>query len=172
MDVIVFLCVSLGSSTATFMTVYVVEAHTHVQRLVSVVKMATVFEGCTIEEQRSVVRFFCGQKDSMQKMFINKCVLFTVGSKAVQPSCKPFADDERMKRRCRSGWDNSQNWLLCCGLRPTGKAMGQIYQCWWRICREINVFILVSNITCFTFYIHMWPIYWLSTIPVSFKWNK
>jgi hypothetical protein len=29
--------------------------------------------------------------------------------------------------------------LLCCGFRRTGKAMGQVYQCWW-ICREINVF--------------------------------
>jgi hypothetical protein len=29
--------------------------HAHFQRLVSVVNMATVFEGCTTEEQRSVV---------------------------------------------------------------------------------------------------------------------
>jgi hypothetical protein len=29
--------------------------------------------------------------------------------------------------------------LLCCGFRHTGKAMGQLYQCRWRICREINV---------------------------------
>jgi hypothetical protein len=28
----------------------------------------------------------------------------------------------------------------CCGFRRTGKAMEQMYQCWWRICREINVF--------------------------------
>jgi hypothetical protein len=32
--------------------------HAHVQRLVSVVKMATVREECNNEEQRSVVRFF------------------------------------------------------------------------------------------------------------------
>jgi hypothetical protein len=30
--------------------------------------------------------------------------------------------------------------FLSCGFRRTGKAMGQVYQCWWRICREINVF--------------------------------
>jgi hypothetical protein len=30
--------------------------------------------------------------------------------------------------------------LLCCEFRRTGKVMGQVYQCWWRICREINVF--------------------------------
>jgi hypothetical protein len=39
--------------------------------LVSRVKMATVFEEYSIEEQRSVVRF-CGQMGSMQMMFINK----------------------------------------------------------------------------------------------------
>jgi hypothetical protein len=27
--------------------------------------------------------------------------------------------------------------LLCHGFRCTGKAMGQVYQCWWRVCREI-----------------------------------
>jgi hypothetical protein len=30
--------------------------------------------------------------------------------------------------------------LQCCSFRRTGKAMGQVYQCWWRICREIQVF--------------------------------
>jgi hypothetical protein len=41
----------------------------HVQRLVSVLKMATMIEACTTEEQRSVVRFL-GLKDSMQRVFI------------------------------------------------------------------------------------------------------
>jgi hypothetical protein len=41
--------------------------------------MATVLEGCTTEEQRSVVRF-CGEKDSVNRMFINKYFLYTVGS--------------------------------------------------------------------------------------------
>jgi hypothetical protein len=42
------------------MTVYVAEAHAHLQKLVSVVKMVTVLEECTAEEQRSVVRYFAG----------------------------------------------------------------------------------------------------------------
>jgi hypothetical protein len=46
---------------------------------------------------------------------------------------------KRLKRSCGSGWDNSQ-MLLCCGFQCTGKATGQVYQCWWRICGEINVF--------------------------------
>jgi hypothetical protein len=39
------------------MTFYVADAHVHVQRMVSVVKMATVLEEYTTEEHRSVVRF-------------------------------------------------------------------------------------------------------------------
>jgi hypothetical protein len=31
--------------------------------------------------------------------------------------------------------------LLCCGFRRTGKAMGQMYRCMWRICREVHVFL-------------------------------
>jgi hypothetical protein len=38
-----------------------------------------------------------------------------------------------------------------------------VYQCWWRICREI-IFFSGSNIIRFTFYIHFWPIYWLSLV--------
>jgi hypothetical protein len=41
--------------------------------------MATVLEDCATEEQRSVV-LFCGQKESMQRIFIKKRFLFTVGS--------------------------------------------------------------------------------------------
>jgi hypothetical protein len=29
--------------------------------------------------------------------------------------------------------------LLCCGFRRTGTTLGQVYQCWRRICREINI---------------------------------
>jgi hypothetical protein len=50
--------------------------------------------------------------------------------------------------------------LLCCGFQRTGKAMGQVYKCRW-IYREMSVFFPGSNITCFTFYIHLWPVYWL-----------
>jgi hypothetical protein len=36
--------------------------------------------------------------------------------------------------------DTTVKRLLCCELRRTGKVMGQVFQCFWRICREINVF--------------------------------
>jgi hypothetical protein len=62
----------------------------HVQMLVSVVKMAIVLEEGITEEQRSVVRIR-GQKDSMQRIFIKKCFLFTVGSDC---RVKCFADEK------------------------------------------------------------------------------
>jgi hypothetical protein len=45
------------------MTVLIAEAkaHVHVQTLVSALKMAIVLEGCTTEEQRSVVRILCAK---------------------------------------------------------------------------------------------------------------
>jgi hypothetical protein len=43
--------------------------------------------------------------------------------------------------------------LLSCMFRRICEAMGQVYQYWWRICRELN-FFPGSNITRFTFYIH------------------
>jgi hypothetical protein len=39
------------------MAVKVADVHAHILRLVSVVVMATVLQGCATEEQRSVVRF-------------------------------------------------------------------------------------------------------------------
>jgi hypothetical protein len=44
------------------MTVLVADSHAHVQRLVSVVKRATVREGCTTEEQRYVMRFLWAKR--------------------------------------------------------------------------------------------------------------
>jgi hypothetical protein len=42
--------------------------------------------------------------------------------------------------------------LLCCGFRRSDKAMGQVYKCWWRICREINVFqVRISHVLCLIF---------------------
>jgi hypothetical protein len=51
----------------------------------------------------------------------------------------------------RRGWkggvelsETTVKRLLCCGFRCTGKMIGQVhisvYQCWWRICWEMNVF--------------------------------
>jgi hypothetical protein len=52
--------------------------------------------------------------------------------------------------------------LLCYGFRRTGKAMGQMYQCWWRICREINVF---SRLEYHTLYVLYPFVTYLLTLP-------
>jgi hypothetical protein len=44
------------------MKVEVANVQAHVQRLVSVVKMKTVLEGCITKEQRSVLRFSVGKR--------------------------------------------------------------------------------------------------------------
>jgi hypothetical protein len=49
------------------------------------------------------------------------------------PKSQMIADQARK-------WPRQQSKrLLCCGIRGTGKTMGQMYQC-WMICREINVY--------------------------------
>jgi hypothetical protein len=47
--------------------------------MISVVKMATMLEGCTTKEQCNFV-CFCEQKDSIQRIFIKTYFLFVVGS--------------------------------------------------------------------------------------------
>jgi hypothetical protein len=110
--------------------------------------MVTVLK-CTTEEQRSVVRFLWTEglnaKDIRKEMFHvygGKCLsLKAVHIWATNVSLVT----KRLKRRCGSGWDNNQN--LCCGFWRTGKAMGQAYQCRWRIFREINVFFFQIRIS-------------------------
>jgi hypothetical protein len=108
----------------------------------------------------------------MQRIFIKKCFLFTVGRvshKAVHnwvenffQGLSKFVDDARPGRPGAEVAETTVKRVLSCEFRC--KAMGQVYQCWWRICREINVFFSGSNITRFTFYIHLWHIYWLSLV--------
>jgi hypothetical protein len=59
------------------MAAYAADARAHTQRLVSVVKLVTVYEECASEEQRSVMRFY-RQKDLMQRIFIKIYFLFTM----------------------------------------------------------------------------------------------
>jgi hypothetical protein len=114
--------------------------------------MATVLKKCITEKQRSVLRFsFVGKGTRCNEyLFIKKCFIFTVGSVCrvkrftaeQRNSLKNVRKSQMMKRRCGNGLDNKKN-LQCCGFRCTGKAMGEVYQCWWRICRETNFFLQV-----------------------------
>jgi hypothetical protein len=145
MDVIGFLCVSLGSSTV----------HHH-DTLGSRRACACSEAGFSNQNDDCVwgvyyrgaafCCFFCGQKDSVQRISIKKCFLFTVGNVC---RLKRFITGWQMLCWWRS-WNGGAGVAgttikrrLCCGFRRTGKAMGQVYQCWWRICRELSVFFQV-----------------------------
>jgi hypothetical protein len=74
--------------------------------------------------------------------------MFTVGSvchvKLVHNWVKKFSEGRsKVADDARPGAESAETTikiLLCCGFRCTDKAMGQAYQWWWRICWEINVF--------------------------------
>jgi hypothetical protein len=62
--------------------------------------------------------------------------------------------------------------LLCSGFRHTGKAMRQVYQCWWRICREIDV---ISRFEYHMFYVLYPFVTYLLTLPRTItrgKWEE
>jgi hypothetical protein len=134
--------------------------------------MATVLEEYTTEEWRFVC-FIFGAKGFNAKNIYKKIFLFTVGSvyylKRLTTGWQRLMM-KMLKRRHGNFWDNSQK-RLCCEFRRTCKAMGQLYLCWWRIYREINVSFPGSKIICFTSYNRLWPIYWLSIVLIEY-WRK
>jgi hypothetical protein len=71
----------------------------------------TLLEECITEENRSVVRF-CGQKDSMQRIFIKKYFLFMMGNvcrvKRLSLGGKRLADDEEVETDVRK-WLRQQS---------------------------------------------------------------
>jgi hypothetical protein len=79
MNVIGFLYVSLGYSTVKLYESLGDRRASACSEGGLVVKMATVLEECTNKEQRYIV-CFSGQKDSMQRIFMMKYFLFTVGT--------------------------------------------------------------------------------------------
>jgi hypothetical protein len=99
--------------------------------------MATVLEECIIEEQRSVVVHFLWAKglnanDIHKEMFSvygRKCLSRKAVHNWVEKRGKRLLEDEEIEMDVRK-WMR----LLCCGFRRAGKAVGQVYQCWWRIC--------------------------------------
>jgi hypothetical protein len=168
MEVIHFLCASLSSSTA--------QLHDGLRR-----RRPCAYSEAGLSSQNwdrawgvyygraAFCAVFLWAKNSMQTVFIKKYFLFTVGSvwsikrftTGLRNSLKDVRNSQVMKRSCGSGWDNKS--LLSCRFRRTGNAMGQVYHCWWRMHREINVFTAL-DIIYFTSYVHWWHIYWLSLI--------
>jgi hypothetical protein len=100
---------------------------------------------------------------------MKKCFLFTAGSVYL---VKPFTNGRQTFRWWRRGWnggaevtETTVKILLCCGFRRTDKAMGQVYQCWWRVCREINMF---SSFEYHIFYVLCPFVIYLHTLPRAY----
>jgi hypothetical protein len=52
---------------------------------------------------------------------------------------KPSADDEEVETEERKGLRQQSKDYYAARFDITSKEMGQVFQCWWRICQEINV---------------------------------
>jgi hypothetical protein len=64
--------------------------------------------------------------------------------KAVHNWVKVSLKTKRLKRRRESDRQQSKDFYAA-GFRRTCKAMGHVYQCWWRICREVNTLFQVRK---------------------------
>jgi hypothetical protein len=95
----------------------------------------------TLPKSSVLLCIICWQKDSMQRIFKEKCSLFRVGSVC---HVKQFTTGWKMFRWWLRGWkggaETTFKRLPCCGFRRAGKVMGQMYQSLWRIYREIKMF--------------------------------
>jgi hypothetical protein len=78
----------------------------------------------------------------------------------VEKRGKYFADAEEVETEVRKWLREQLN--TCCWFRHTGKEMGQAYQCWWRICREVNV---LSRFEYNMFYVLYPFVSYLLTLP-------
>jgi hypothetical protein len=90
-------------------------------------------------------------KDIHKEMFpvysgVCRVKRFTAGSRN---SPKDVRKSQMMPDQVRKWLKQQSVWRPCCGFPRTGKAMGQVYQCYWRIYREINVF---PRFECHMFY--------------------
>jgi hypothetical protein len=135
------------------------------QRLVSVVKMATMLEGNTTKSS-VLLCFFCGQNYSMYRIFTQKYFLFTVGSvchvkrstAGLRNSLKDVRKSQMMpdqvallrlrQKQLYSG--TTVQSVQCCGFRLTGKVMGEAYQKLVEDMSRNKCFFPDSNFTCFS----------------------
>jgi hypothetical protein len=86
----------------------------------------------------------------MFPVYCGKCLSLKALHSCVEKRSKCFADDDVVETEVRK-WLRQQPRLLCWRFRRTVNEMGQVYQCWWRIWREINVFsrFKYHNVLCF-----------------------
>jgi hypothetical protein len=102
-----------------------------------------VLEEYTTEEQRSLLRFLCTKGLTTEDMHKEMFPVFgwkCLSRKVLQPWGQRYADNEEVETGAAMA-EITVKKPLCCGFRRTGKAMGQVYVCWCRMCREIYAFL-------------------------------
>jgi hypothetical protein len=121
--------------------------------------MEIVLEDFTMEEQRYIVSFLWTKelnvKDVHKEMFPVygwKCLSRKAINSWIEKHGNRFADDVKFETEFLK-WLRTVRILHYCGFRRNGKAMGQVYQCWWRICQEIIFF--PPRFEYHTLYIHL-----------------
>jgi hypothetical protein len=108
--------------------------------------MATVREKCITEEQRLCVFLWTKRlnaKDIHKEIFSvydGKCLSRKMVRNWVEKCSQERSKVVDNSRPGAKLGGTTHKRLLCCRFRRTGKAMGQMYQCWWMICREIIFF--------------------------------
>jgi hypothetical protein len=129
--------------------------------------MATMLGECATKEQRSVVHFLWAKglnvKDSHKEMFPvygGKCLSCKVVHSWV---AKVSLMTKRLKRRCGSGWDNSEKTSML-RVSTHWESDGTSVSMSVEDTSRNKCFFPALNIKCFTFHIHLWPIFWLSLV--------
>jgi hypothetical protein len=64
---------------------------------------------------------------------------FTAGLRNCHLGGKRFTGYEEVETEVRKWLKQQSKRILCCGFHDTGKAMEEVYQCRWKIYRQINV---------------------------------
>jgi hypothetical protein len=167
MDVIGFLCVSLGSSTVQLHDSLGIRRACSCSEVGFSSYMTTVLE-CTNEEGSVLLSFFffCGQKDSA--MDIHKEIFLVYSGKCLSHRAVHnwLANVSLTKRLTPSAEvaETTVKTLLCRGVWRTGKALRQVLS----MLMEKYIFFTGSNITCFTFYIYLLLIYQFHDLTQEF----
>jgi hypothetical protein len=94
-----------------------------------------------------------------------KCLSRKAVHNRIEKFSQPFRWWRRFWNRCAEMAETTVKRLLRCEFRRTGKAMRHIYQCLWRICREINVF---TRFEYHMFYVLYQFVTNLLTVPRNF----
>jgi hypothetical protein len=81
-------------------------------------------------------------------------LVFKAGHSWVKKRGKRFSNDEEVETEEWKWLRRRSKNFHACGLRSTGKVMGQVHHCWWRICREINI---SSRLEFYMFYV-LYPV--------------